>query len=226
MVPRRKTTPTRIRMTGPAMDRCGRGGGMMGGGTLGLATVHLTGGRNWWSWWNGWLGRNWRNRTSRGTGVCRKSRIVSFDRSAALEQFHAADDQQKDGPGMAEAEAFQVQVLQQKQDANGKDYRRALDPPGAQTRALAATASASQAPVAGEHPGTAKDQDQGPEAIDAELREAQGMEQKEHADQNEYDRAHGNFAGFNFRSCSAKCGRQAERIGHRLSHLNGFCRAH
>src|SRR5580658_9663372 len=109
MVPRRKTTPIRIRTTGPAIDRCGRGGGMMGGGTFGLATIHLTGGRNWW---NGRFGWHWRNRASGGAGACREGLIVSLDRCATLQQFYAADYQQKDRPGMAEAEVFQVQVLQ------------------------------------------------------------------------------------------------------------------
>ena len=142
--------------------------------------------------------RFWRYRRNRTSGRVRarpRRQNVSFSRGASLQQFDSANHQQNYRPGAVKAQARLVQVLQQEQAADSKQQRRTHDPPGAAARALAArTTRRQQAPIAGEQPGTERDQNQRPEAVKAES-EAHGMQQEEHAEQDEHDRAHRDIAG-------------------------------
>ena len=97
----------------------------------------------------------------------------------------------------------------------------------ARTAARASATSgavARQAPVAREHPASERDQDERPEAVESKS-EPHRMEQEQHAEQNEHDRAHGNFARLDL-CAAAKSRRQTKGIRHRLRHLNCLCRAH
>src|SRR5450631_756703 len=166
IVPSRNRTPIRISTTGPAIERCG-GRGVI----VGLATVHLTGWRNWW---NGWNRRCGRNRTSRARQVraCCERRNVSFGGCTSLQQLDSANHQQNYRPGAAKVR--HMHVLDQEQEADGEKHRRAHKFSRAAARTSAArTTSRQEAPVAGEQPAAKSDQNEWPEAIDAVFHQAQ-----------------------------------------------------
>ena len=77
--------------------------------------------------------------------------------------------------------------------------------------------------MAGEQPGSEKDQDQGPVALESELHHAQGVQQKQDSQRNQHygTRRHlGRLHPFS----SAKRLPQSKRIGHWLPHLDRFGR--
>jgi len=63
---------------------------------------------------------------------------MSFNRRASLQQFHRANHQQNYRPGAAKVQVVHMQVLQQEQDADGKNHRWTHQPPRAAARTLAA----------------------------------------------------------------------------------------
>src|SRR5208282_1413041 len=176
IVPSRNSTPIRTSTTGPAIERCGRRGGIGGigglGGIIGLATVHLTGRRNWRNGWNRRLRRN-RPSSNWQFSVEPRGRNMSFHRGASLQQFDSSKHQQNYRPGAVKAKARLVQVLQQEQAANRQKHRGAHNPPGAAALTWAARTSArKQTPIASEKPAAKYDQNHGPEAIQAEVSQA------------------------------------------------------
>src|SRR4030095_16884624 len=91
IVPIRKSTPSTMRTTGPAKERC-RVGGSMGGGATGLAILHLVGGMRW--------RYRLRRRRWNPSRVHRHRQGVHmpFGRRIALKQLNASDNEQDDGP--------------------------------------------------------------------------------------------------------------------------------
>src|SRR6202142_720017 len=198
---------------------------------IGLATVHLTARWNggwqnggWWRRWDRWHGRN---RPSRDRRVCtrRQRWNVSLDRCASLQQFDSANHQQNYRPGAVKVQ--RMQVLKQEQGADGQKHRRTHESAVAAARALAARTSfrTEQSPVAGEQPTADSNQNQRPEAVDAIFHQAQSMQKKEHAQQNEHDRTHRDLAGLDFRPAAKSCC-EAEGVRYGLCHLDCLGRAH
>src|SRR5690242_16273398 len=182
------TTPRTIRTKGPANERRRRGGAT-GGGATGLDIGHLGG---WlmltriWGLWR-WRRRRHVRRIHRGLGF-----DVSGCRSIALQQLHAANHEQKQRPRAPDAK--RTHTVEQEQNADGEDDHRPHDVLRTAAIALAGdSVMTQQSPPAGEEPASQEDQDEGPEVMESEFENTDGMQQEQDAEADEDERSHWNL---------------------------------
>src|ERR1700733_10442939 len=149
---------------------------------------------------------------------------VSVVGGIALHQLDYSNHQQYGGPRSAKADAGNA--VEQEKYAQGNQHCQPHDLAGAAVFALAPDRTAAdQAPLFGEEPHPEKDQDEWPKAVQSELEQAGGMQQKDYAQSDENGRSGGNLGAFEFLAgAEGLC--QAEWIRSRFAQLDRLGAAH